>query len=73
MVGQFFDFAHTVHQDDFFETLVSVGVTHDAEERGQARARANEVEVFGGQQIIDQQSASGLFADHDFVAHLDVL
>ena len=73
VVSQFFHFTHAVHDDDFLEALVGVGVAHDAQIGRQASAGAQEVEVFARQQIIDQQSARGFASDDDFVADLYML
>ncbi len=73
MLGHFFNLANAVKQYQFFENIVGVWVAHDAHIWGHARARAQQVKVFTGQQIVDQQGASGFAADNDFLAHLNVL
>ena len=73
VVGQLFDFAHAVHQDDFFKALVGVRVADDAHVGGHAGPGAQQIQVLAGQQIVDEEGACGFAADDDFVAHLDVL
>ena len=73
VISQFFDFAHTVNQHDFFKTLIGFGVAQHAQKGCHTGARREHVEVFAGQQIVDQQGACGFASDHNFVADLDVL
>ena len=73
VIGQLFDFAHAVDQHYFLKFLVGFWVADDAQKRCQTRAGGQQIQALGGQQIVDQQRAGGLFADDDGVAHLDVL
>ena len=73
MVGQFGDLTHAVHHDDLLEALIGFGVADDAQERRQAGAAAQQIQVLAGQQVVDQQRAGGLAANDDLVAELDVL
>ena len=73
MVGQFFDFAHTVDQDDFLKTLIGFRVADHAQKRRHPRAGGKQIQIFARQEIVNQQSASGLAANNDLVAHFDML
>ena len=73
VVGQLFDFAHTMHQDHFFKTLIGFRIADHAQKWRHARASGEQIEIFAGQEVVDQQGACGLAADDDLVAHLDVL
>ena len=73
VVGQFGHLAHAMHQNHFFKTLVSSWIAHDAEVGRNAGAGTKQIQVFSGQQVVDQQGAGGFFAHHNRVTHLDVL
>ena len=73
VIGQLFDLAHAMHHDDLLKLFVGLWVTRHAQERRQTGTAAQQVQVFAGQEVINQQGASGLAAHHNLVAHLDVL
>ena len=73
MVSQFFHLTHSVDQNHFFKAIVGFGVADNAHIRRHASAGAQQIQVFAGQQIVDEQSARGFATHHNFVAHLDVL
>ena len=73
VVGQLVDGAHAVHQHHLLELLVGLGVAHDAHERRQPGAGAQQVQAPPGQQVVDHQRAGGLAADDHGVAGAHVL
>ena len=73
VVSQLFDFAHAVDQDDFLKALICFRVADHAQKWRHAGAGGKQIQVFAGQQVIDQQGARWLAANDDLVAHLDML
>ncbi len=62
-----------MHQHHLLEALVDLGILDQAHEGRQAGAGGEQVEVAPRQQVVGDQGAGGLAADHDLVAHLEVL
>ena len=73
MVSQFFDFTHTVNQDDFLETLIGFRVTDHTQKWRHARASGEQIQIFAGQEIVDKQCARRFAADDDLVTYVDML
>jgi hypothetical protein len=73
LVRQLAGGAHAVQKNDLLELLVQRRIFDQAHERREARARAQQVDVLAGLQVIDQQRAGGLAADQHFVPRQQVL
>src|SRR5882672_10994025 len=72
-VAELFADADAVRQNDVLESFVRFGIADDAEERGEARAGAEQVQALAGPQRVQDERAGWFIADEDFVARLEVL
>ena len=72
-IGQLADGPHAMDQHDLLEAFVDFGILDQAHERGKARTRGEHVQVAPRQQIVADQRAGGLAADHDLIADLEML
>ena len=73
LIGQLGYVAHAMSQNHVIELLVDLRVLNDTDERSQAGAGADEVEVSPLEKMVYHQSASGFAAHEDFVPYLNVL
>ena len=62
-----------MYQHHFFKALVDFRVLDQAHKRRQASAGREHIQVAARQQVVAHQCAGRLAADHDLVAHFQVL
>ncbi len=72
-IGELLDVAAAVQQHDLLEALVGFRILDHAQERREAGAGADQVEVAAVEQVVDHQSSRRLAADDDGIAFLEVL
>jgi len=72
-IGQIADTPHPVHQHHSLEAVIGFRILDHAEERRQARARAEQVQMAGGLEIVQYQGAGGFAADQQRIAFLQML
>ena len=72
-IGQSRHFPRRMGEDDLIIPLIGFRVLDHAHERRQARTGAEQIEVLAGQQIVQDQRAGRLAADHDRIALLQML
>lgn len=63
LIGKILDETDAVDQDDFFKALIDIRILDQAEERRQAGAGTQKIEVFPRQQIVGHQR-TGRFCAH---------
>ena len=60
-------------QDDFFKSLVGLGILNHAHEGRKPRSRGKQKQPLAGLEIIQHQGADGFLSNQNLVPHLDVL
>ena len=73
VISEIVHIANTVDQHHLLETLVGFRVLDQRQERREARAGGEHVEILAGLEVMQKQSPGRFAADQHIFAHLDVL